>query len=102
MSKRDKPEGVSEPSERVPEGSNETLTPVVHKRDAPAIVIINNPAFAKLLNVKPGVKIPVACKNGVPLSREWRNRFRDSKIDKCIAISQNVGKPKVPSKKEGK
>ena len=84
MSKRGKHEGVSKPDE-------------INTRYAPAVVSVNNPALAKLLNVKLSDKIPVMCKNGVPLSREWRNRFRDSKIDKCITISQNIGKPKESS-----
>ena len=49
-------------------------------------VIINNAALAKLLGVKAGDKYEVECKDGIPTSREWRNRFNDSAIDNCITI----------------
>lgn len=52
-------------------------------------VTINNEALASVLNVKKGAVIDVECKNGVPVVREWRNRFKDSKIDGCISIGDN-------------
>lgn len=91
MSKKGKPDESDIQEESKPF----MITPAeVNKRDTPAIVTVNNLPLAKLLNIKPGAKIPVPCKNGVPLLREWRNRFRDTKIDKCITVCQNVGKPK--------
>jgi hypothetical protein len=55
-------------------------------------VTVNNDALAALLGVKKGETVPVKCKNGVPTSREWRNRFKDAGIDDCITISQNGAK----------
>lgn len=56
-------------------------------------VTVNNEALAATLGVKAGDKVDVECKGGVPINREWRNRFKDSVIDNCITL------PKV---KEGK
>ena len=55
-------------------------------------VKVKNEALAKVLDVKAGATIKVECKNGVPVSREWRNRFRDAAIDDCIEIVKS--KPK--------
>ncbi len=55
-------------------------------------VTINNEALATALNVKKGAVIDVECKNGVPIIREWRNRFKDSIIDDCITIAQDKQK----------
>ena len=52
-------------------------------------VTINNEALAAIFGVKPGAEMSVLCKNGVPITREWRNRFKDAKIDGCITIAQN-------------
>jgi len=49
-------------------------------------VIVNNGALAALLGVKPGGEINVKCKNGIPVIKEWRNRFKDAAIDNCISI----------------
>jgi len=57
-------------------------------------VTINNEALAGLLGVKPGDKVNVECKHGIPVNREWRNRFRDSVIDGCISIIVPKSKPK--------
>lgn len=56
-------------------------------------VIVNNPDLAALLGVKPGGVVHVKCKNGVPITREWRNRFKDSEVDGCITVRQNTKKP---------
>lgn len=61
-------------------------------------VTVNNEALAALLSVKPGDKVEVPCKNGIPTNREWRNRFKDAKIDECITIVQNTPKPKKEPK----
>lgn len=53
---------------------------------------VNNTALATLLKVKPGIEIDVPSKNDIPINLEWRNRFKDSKIDGCITIS----KPQKP------
>jgi translation initiation factor IF-1 len=66
----------------------------------PAVVVVNNEILANILKVKPGKELRVPCKNGVPLSREWRNRFRDAETDGCITVRKNPGKPKVTSKEE--
>lgn len=63
-------------------------------------VTVNNAALAVVLGVKPGAVVEVNCKHGVPVSKEWRNRFKDSEIDGCITINQNTTKPK-PTKSEG-
>ena len=57
-------------------------------------VTINNEPLAGLLGVKPGDKVNVECKQGVPVNREWRNRFRDSVIDGCISLPVSKSKPK--------
>ncbi len=49
-------------------------------------VIVKNEALALSLGVQPGDKVAVECKNGTPISREWRNRFKDSEYDECIVI----------------
>lgn len=61
-------------------------------------VIVNNEALADLLGVKPGAEVDVKCKNGIPVVKEWRNRFKDAAIDKCITLV--VNKPKPEPKKE--
>ncbi len=55
-------------------------------------VTVNNEALAAMLGVKPGAAVAVSCKRGVPVTREWRNRFKDAEIDGCITINQNVKK----------
>ena len=49
-------------------------------------VIINNAELAKLLGVKAGDSYEVESQDGVPTTREWRNRFKDSEIDNCISL----------------
>ena len=56
-------------------------------------VIVKNPALAELLGVKPGAEVDVKCKNGVPVVKEWRNRFRDAAIDNCISLVAEKPKP---------
>jgi len=56
-------------------------------------VTVNNEALAGTLGVKPGDTIEVKCKHGVPVTREWRNRFKDAKIDNCITIHAEKTKP---------
>ena len=55
------------------------------KKEVKKVKVINK-ALAKVLDVSAGTIIEVECKNGVPVNREWRNRFKDAKIDKCIEI----------------
>ena len=47
-------------------------------------VQVKNPALAAVLGVPADSVVDVECKNGVPINREWRNRFRDMAIDHCI------------------
>ncbi len=61
-----------------------------------AKVTINTAALAAIHGRKKGETVSVKCKHGVPVDREWRNRFRDSKVDGCITINQN--KPKTTKK----
>ena len=61
-------------------------------------VTVKNEALAMVLGVKPGAVIKVECKHGVPVNREWRNRFTDSKIDGCVVIHQNGKKTAKESK----
>ncbi len=49
-------------------------------------VIINNAALAALHKVKVGDTVAVDVKQGVPVNREWRNRFKDAVIDNCISV----------------
>ena len=55
-------------------------------------VTVNNEALAKTLGVKPGGTVDATCKNGVPVNREWRNRLKDAKIDKCVTIGKSKAK----------
>lgn len=66
---------------------------IIEKRQ----VKVNNGALAVALGLTPGAVVDVKCKNGVPLEREWRNRFRDMAIDNCISI---IDKPAVPIDKK--
>lgn len=52
-------------------------------------VTVVNAALAKALKVTPGATVNVETKNGVPTSREWRNRLKDAAIDGCVRIAQN-------------
>ena len=49
-------------------------------------VKVKNEALAKVLDVSVDAIIEVECKSGVPVNREWRNRFKDAEKDKCIEI----------------
>ena len=60
-------------------------------------VKINSAGLAKAIGKDVGDVVDVVCKNGVPKVREWRNRFRDMKIDGCISLVQD--EPKVELKK---
>lgn len=51
-------------------------------------VTVNNPELAKLLGIASGDKYEVDCQDGVPVTREWRNRFKDTDIDNCITIEK--------------
>ena len=57
-------------------------------------VKVNNAALAATLGVKPGAIVGVDCKGGVPVNREWRNRFKDAKVDDCISIQEKESKQK--------
>lgn len=61
-------------------------------------VIINNAALAALHKVAAGAIVSVAVKQGVPVNREWRNRFKDAEFDNCISIEQPA--PPKAKKKE--
>jgi hypothetical protein len=58
-------------------------------------VKINNDDLAKALGVLPGSIVPVETKSGVPVVREWRNRFRDARHDGCISILKPEPKTKT-------
>lgn len=60
-------------------------------------VKINSVGLAKVIGRDVGDVVDVVCKNGVPKVREWRNRFRDMKIDGCISLVKH--KPKSEPKK---
>lgn len=49
-------------------------------------VTVNNEALAGVLGVQAGGEVEVKCKDGIPVERYWRNRFRDAKIDNCISL----------------
>lgn len=68
------------------------------KRSTNVTVTIESGELAATFGLKAGATVQVPCKRGVPVNREWRNRFRDAKIDGCISFPQNTPK----SKKEGK
>lgn len=55
-------------------------------------VKIKNAALAKTLNLKLDDTVDVECKNGVPINREWRNRIKDAKFDKCVTIITAIKK----------
>ncbi len=57
-----------------------------------------NKAFS---GYKPGETVLVAVDtDGVPLIREWRNRFNDAKIDNCVELVVQKRAKKTPSKSE--
>lgn len=47
---------------------------------------IKSEALASALGYKAGDIVKVECRQGVPVSREWRNRIKDSAIDGCVEI----------------
>lgn len=53
---------------------------------------VNSAPLAGLLGVKPGSSVDVECKAGVPISKEWRNRMKDAKIDGCVSLVDNKRK----------
>lgn len=59
-------------------------------------VKVNSAPLAALLGVKPGDTVKVESKNGVPVTKEWRNRFKDSEIDNCVTL------PVIKKAKESK
>lgn len=60
---------------------------------------VKSEALAKALGVTVGDDVKVETRQGVPISREWRNRLRDAKVDKCVSL---VDKPKNAPKKAKK
>lgn len=60
-------------------------------------VKVRSEALAKALGVTAGKVVEVKTRQGVPVSREWRNRLRDSKFDNCVSVVE----PKK-AKQEGK
>jgi hypothetical protein len=68
-------------------------------------ITVKNAALAESLGMAPGGTVAVACKKGVPVNREWRNRLKDSKLDGCVEIKPEKAAPPLPdksSKKEDK
>ena len=63
-------------------------------------VTVNNEALAGVLGIKAGGKVEVECKNGVPVDRYWRNRFRDATIDNCISLPAKKSTKKIEPKEE--
>lgn len=57
-------------------------------------VTINNAALAEALGKKAGDKVDVECKNGIPVDRYWRGRFKDSELDGSITIPAPKKTPK--------
>lgn len=52
---------------------------------------------------KPGDVVAIDCdKNGVPLVREWRNRVKDSAVDKCVEFVVEHKTPHKSKKSEAK
>ena len=63
-------------------------------------VTINNEALAKANGVKKGGSVTVEMRDGVPVERYWRNRFKDAEIDSCVSLPSNKSavKPKESTK----
>jgi len=59
-------------------------------------ITVNNEALAALLGVRTGDEVDVKCKHGIPVVKEWRNRFRDAEIDGCISLVKS--KPQKEAK----
>ena len=72
------------------------------KRTTVQVTVINK-ALAAALKVKPGDRVPVEMKNGVPVSRYWRNRFADAPRDGCVGVPAVKKTPakKTTTNKEG-
>lgn len=51
-------------------------------------------ALAMALGVKTGATVDVETRQGVPVSKFWRNRFTDAPIDKAIEVANNTPKRK--------
>lgn len=54
-------------------------------------VCVHTEALANVLGVKSGDTLTIQCRNGVPVSREWRNRLKDAEVDGCVSIVHNTG-----------
>ena len=52
-------------------------------------VKVNNEALAGVLGVKPGAIVDVKCKNGIPVTLEWRNRLKDAAVDECVTVQSD-------------
>lgn len=61
-------------------------------------VTFNNAELAALYGLKKGDSVTVMCHDGVPIDREWRNRFNDAKIDGCITVHSSDPKTKKGGK----
>lgn len=61
-------------------------------------VTFNNAELAALYGLKKGDSINVTCCDGVPIDREWRNRFKDAERDHCITIHSSNPKTKKGGK----
>lgn len=61
-------------------------------------IVINSAALAALHGVKVGAVMTLETKQGVPVSREWRNRLKDAKIDKCVEVVKTTPKSKKDAK----
>jgi len=60
-------------------------------------VTINNEALAKALEVKAGTTVDVTCRDGVPVDRYWRNRFKEAELDQSVSLP--TPKPKKEASK---
>ena len=66
-------------------------------------VTINHEALAKANGKKVGDTIRVdTCRNGVPLSQYWRNRFKDVEKEKGSEKSISIAKPSSAKPKASK
>ena len=63
-------------------------------------ITVKNAALAESLGLAPGETVAVECRDGVPVTREWRNRLKDSKIDRCVEVKTTTSKPDKPKKED--
>lgn len=61
---------------------------------------VNNEALRKIYGIGEDGIINVDARKGIPKSREWRNRLRDSAIDQCVSLVKPKAKSTTVKKKE--